>query len=56
MGERTQIEWADSTLNLEMGCDGCELWNLEASVKRCYAGTLTQRVTPASRRATLRRL
>lgn len=27
MGIRTNIEWADSTLNPEIGCDGCELWN-----------------------------
>ena len=26
MGEQTAIQWADSTLNLSMGCDGCELW------------------------------
>lgn len=26
MGERTGIQWADSTRNLAMGCDGCELW------------------------------
>lgn len=24
---KTKIEWADSSLNLEIGCDGCELWN-----------------------------
>lgn len=43
MGIKTDIEWADSTLNLQMGCDGCELWNLKAGVKRCYAGTLHER-------------
>jgi len=26
-----------------MGCDGCELWNEATGVKRCYAGTLTER-------------
>jgi len=43
MGIHTTIEWCDSTLNLEMGCDGCELWNPKAGVRRCYAGTLTER-------------
>jgi protein gp37 len=41
MGVKTSIEWADSTLNLQMGCDGCELWN--GAVKRCYAGVMTER-------------
>lgn len=41
MGRETKIEWCDSTLNLQMGCDGCELWNPAAGVKHCYAGTLT---------------
>ncbi len=41
MGEVTLISWCDSTLNLEMGCDGCELWNgLRHS---CYAGVMTER-------------
>lgn len=26
MGIKTGIEWCDSTLNPEIGCDGCELW------------------------------
>ncbi len=43
MSKDTHIEWADSTLNLQMGCDGCELWNRKAGVKHCYAGTLTDR-------------
>lgn len=43
MAQATKIEWCDSTLNLMMGCDGCELWNAKAGVKRCYAGTLTER-------------
>jgi len=43
MGLNTHIEWCDSTLNLQMGCDGCELWNPKAGVKHCYAGTLTER-------------
>lgn len=41
MGEHTNIEWADSTLNLQMGCDGCELWT--GAVRMCYAGVLTER-------------
>jgi protein gp37 len=43
MGKETAIQWCDSTLNLQMGCDGCELWNVKAGVKACYAGTLTER-------------
>ena len=34
----TPIQWCDSTCNAEMGCDGCELWNLEKGVRHCYAG------------------
>jgi protein gp37 len=43
MGKETAIEWCDSTLNLMMGCDGCELWNPKAGIKKCYAGQLTER-------------
>lgn len=43
MSVNTSIEWCDSTLNLAMGCDGCELWNRKAGVAHCYAGTLTDR-------------
>lgn len=43
MGRDTDIEWCDSTLNLQMGCDGCELWNLKAGIRNCYAGQLTER-------------
>lgn len=43
MGQTTAIEWCDSTLNLQAGCDGCELWNPKAGIKHCYAGTLTER-------------
>ncbi len=43
MGARTGIEWCDSTLNLQMGCDGCELWNEKTGIKKCYAGKLTER-------------
>ena len=41
MAEKTHIEWCDSTLNLEMGCDGCELWS--SKVRTCYAGVLTRK-------------
>ena len=43
MGVHTAIEWADSTLNLQMGCLGCELWDRAAKVRTCYAGNLVQR-------------
>lgn len=42
MGIHTDIEYSDSTLNLMMGCDGCELWNPAAGVKDCYAGVMTE--------------
>ena len=42
MGQTTTIEWCDSSLNLSMGCDGCELWNPKAGVKVCYAGKITE--------------
>ena len=38
MGEKTKIEWCDSTCNLMMGCDGCELFPLH-----CYAARLCGR-------------
>jgi protein gp37 len=41
MSETTAISWCDSTLNLEMGCNGCELWN--GGIHTCYAGILTER-------------
>lgn len=40
MGKDTDVHWADSTLNLQMGCKGCELWNAETRI--CYAGLQTQ--------------
>ena len=43
MGIKTKIEWCDSSTNIQMGCDGCELWNPKAGIKHCYAGTLTER-------------
>lgn len=41
MAQKTAIEWCDSTLNLMMGCQGCELWSKTA--RRCYAGKLTSK-------------
>lgn len=38
MGEKTKIEWCDSTCNLMMGCDGCELFP-----DHCYAARLVNR-------------
>lgn len=43
MAVHTDIQWADSSLNTMMGCDGCELWNPKTGVQHCYAGSLTQR-------------
>lgn len=43
MSRNTRIQWADSTLNLQMGCDGCELWN--ATRRVCYAGVMTDHET-----------
>ncbi|MFA6213470.1 MAG: DUF5131 family protein [Candidatus Obscuribacterales bacterium] len=40
MSETTLIQWCDSTLNLAMGCDGCELWN--DTSRHCYAGVMTE--------------
>lgn len=39
--KETDIQWADSSLNLMMGCNGCELWTTKE--RRCYAGILTRR-------------
>ena len=43
MGKHADIEWCDSTLNPQMGCDGCELWNRTQGNRLCYAGQLTDR-------------
>lgn len=40
MSEHTPIEWADSSVNPVMGCDGCELWQPERGILHCYAGQL----------------
>lgn len=42
MAESANVEWCDSTLNLLVGCAGCELWNADLDVKSCYAGLLTE--------------
>lgn len=42
MGKTTAIEWCDSTLNLMMGCGGCEL-SAAGGSGTCYAETLTNR-------------
>jgi protein gp37 len=44
MGEKTKIEWCDSTCNLMMGCDGCELYP-----DHCYAAKLTSRYAGRNR-------
>lgn len=43
MSKQTNIQWAHSSLNLMMGCDGCELWNAKANRFICYAGNQTAR-------------
>src|SRR2546422_6701998 len=42
MAMDTKIQWADSTLNLQMGCNGCELWIPSLGVKKCYAGNIIE--------------
>ena len=44
MAKGTRIEWADDTVNAEMGCDGCELWDPKNKVRICYAGLQTERM------------
>ena len=44
MAKGTKIEWADDTVNAEMGCDGCELWDPKNKVRTCYAGLQTERM------------
>jgi protein gp37 len=43
MSAATKIQWVDSTCNPTMGCDGCELWNPNTGVRKCYAGVLHTR-------------
>jgi protein gp37 len=38
MGQQTPIQWCDSSCNLEMGCNGCELWDPARGIRHCYAG------------------
>lgn len=38
----SSIQWCDSSANLQMGCEGCEL-SSKAGVTRCYAEQLTNR-------------
>jgi protein gp37 len=45
MSKDTEISWCDSSLNLMMGCDGCELFNRAKGVKHCYAGEITDKWT-----------
>lgn len=40
MSKQTSIQYAHSSANWMMGCDGCELWNKR--VKKCYAGRQTE--------------
>lgn len=44
MSESTDIQWCDSSLNIQMGCQGCELFNAKGGVRRCYAGVMTERM------------
>ncbi len=39
MGQYTDIQWSDSTINPTTGCDGCELWKARIGGP-CYAGNL----------------
>lgn len=43
MGLHTPIQWCDSTINVQMGCKGCELWDPRRGIRHCYAGALTER-------------
>src|SRR5258706_15387263 len=45
MGEKSKIQWCDSTLNEEMGCDGCELWVPKRGIRLCYASVDTANKT-----------
>jgi hypothetical protein len=43
MGEKSPIQWTDSSANPTMGCAGCELWRVigltrEQWIKICYSG------------------
>ncbi len=38
MGKTTKIEWCDSSVNGQMGCDGCEIFDVRTNSGSCYAG------------------
>lgn len=38
MSKDTGVQWADSSVNPTMGCDGCELWHKNR--RTCYAGVM----------------
>lgn len=38
MGQHTEIQWCDSTVNSTTGCDGCELWGLIGRDPPVYGG------------------
>lgn len=43
MADKTNIQWADTTVNCTSGCDGCELWSGKGAtnhVRVCYAGRI----------------
>jgi protein gp37 len=42
MGQHTDIQWCDSTINPTTGCDGCELW-IPGKGGVCYAGNFHTR-------------
>jgi len=46
MTDKTFIEYCDSTLNLQMGCAGCELWN--GRRRSCYAGRIVEKYAGAA--------
>lgn len=41
VADTTDIQWCDSTVNGQMGCDGCELWAPRRGIQICYAGRIT---------------
>src|SRR3972149_5586937 len=43
VGLTTEIAYCDSTVNPVVGCMGCELYDPESMLNRCYAATLVNR-------------
>jgi protein gp37 len=43
MAINTKIQWCDSSMNIQMGCEGCELVKGEGRKPTCYAKLLTDR-------------